>query len=238
MDDKMQTNTGITSLSHRSAASREKSGAGGPRASRGASSVSGKGAIRTGSPLVVASSFQAFLAEEQAALRNADRRGSAATVPVASQGAAMHVLQKGETVWDLARERYGVDPATVLRCNNIADPAKLRAGQAIRLPVGKRCGDGNRQEKVVASWYGTQHHGKMMANGQRFDMHAATIAHRSMPIGTRVELENPRTGQKARAVVTDRGPFHKGRDIDLSYGLAKKLSLANKGIGVLKMRVL
>lgn len=238
MDDKMQTNTGITSLSHRSAASREKSGAGGPRASRGASSVSGKGAIRTGSPLVVASSFQAFLAEEQAALRNADRRGSAATVPVASQGAAMHVLQKGETVREPARERYRIDPVTLLRCNDITDPAKLRAGQALHLPAGTQCSEGRRQHEVVAGWYGSYHHGKMMANGQRFDMHAATIAHRSMPIGTRVELENPRTGQKASAVVTDRGPFHEDRDIDLSYGLAQRLSLVDQGVGVLKMREL
>jgi rare lipoprotein A len=51
-------------------------------------------------------------------------------------------------------------------------------------------------------------------------MHANTIAHKELPLGTRVELKNPRTGQTASAVVTDRGPFIEGRDIDLSYGLA------------------
>jgi len=53
-----------------------------------------------------------------------------------------------------------------------------------------------------------------------------------------VELENPKTGERAEAVVTDRGPFHRHRDVDLSHGLAKRLSVARKGIGKLKMRVL
>jgi len=93
-------------------------------------------------------------------------------------------------------------------------------------------------EEVVAGWYGRFHQGKLMANGERFDMNKATIAHRDMPIGSKVELENPETGQKVRAVVTDRGPYHQGRDVDLSYGLAKRLSIAEQGVGKLKMRPL
>ncbi|MBP7518512.1 MAG: septal ring lytic transglycosylase RlpA family lipoprotein, partial [Desulfobulbus sp.] len=62
--------------------------------------------------------------------------------------------------------------------------------------------------------------------------------HRDMPLGTRVELENPETGEKARATVTDRGPYVEGRDVDLSYRLARKLSLSRQGVANLKMRVL
>ncbi len=80
----------------------------------------------------------------------------------------------------------------------------------------------------MAGWYGEYHHGRLMANGERFDMHGATIAHRDMPMGTRVELENPQTGQRVEAVVTDRGPYHRGRDVDLSYGLAERLSLTSR----------
>ena len=69
-------------------------------------------------------------------------------------------------------------------------------------------------------------------------MYANTIAHKDLPLGTRVELENPLTGKSVRAVVTDRGPYIDGRDVDLSYGLARMLSLVDKGVGRLKMRVL
>ena len=69
-------------------------------------------------------------------------------------------------------------------------------------------------------------------------MYGNTIAHKEIPLGTRVELQNTETGEKVRAVVTDRGPYVEGRDVDLSYGLAKKLSLVNQGVGKLVMRIL
>jgi rare lipoprotein A len=53
-----------------------------------------------------------------------------------------------------------------------------------------------------------------------------------------MELENPDTGQKAKAVVTDRGPFIEGRDLDISYGLAQKLSLVKDGVAPLVMRIM
>ena len=77
-----------------------------------------------------------------------------------------------------------------------------------------------------------------MANGEPFNMHAATIAHKELPLGTKVELKNPQTGQKVLAVVTDRGPYIEGRDVDLSYGLARRLNMVDKGVGKLVMRVL
>jgi rare lipoprotein A len=150
----------------------------------------------------------------------------------------VHILRKGETIWGLAREKYKVDPAEILRCNKIDNPNKLRVGQQIRIPTETQGGLTGASEKVVAGWYGEYHQGRLMANGEPFDMHGATIAHRNIPIGAEVELENPKTGEKARAVVTDRGPYHRGRDVDLSYGLAQRLSIAKQGVGNLKMRVL
>ena len=92
--------------------------------------------------------------------------------------------------------------------------------------------------KVVASWYGQYHHGRAMANGEPFNMYASTIAHKDLPLGAKVRLENPETGERVIATVTDRGPFIKGRDIDLSYGVAKRLSLAKEGVGNLLMTIL
>ena len=77
-----------------------------------------------------------------------------------------------------------------------------------------------------------------MANGDVFNMYANTIAHRKLPFGTKVELENPETGVKEIAFVTDRGTYIEGRDVDISFGLAKKLSLVKKGVGQLNMRIL
>ena len=96
----------------------------------------------------------------------------------------------------------------------------------------------NKDETVVARWYGKQHQGKTMANGKPFNMYASTIAHKDIPLGTKVLLENPATGQKATATVTDRGPYVSGRDIDVSYGLAERLSLKDQGVGSLVMKVL
>jgi len=155
-----------------------------------------------------------------------------------NKGETVHTLQKGETIWELAREQYQVDPQDILRLNKIANPNALQVGQQLRIPAQEQSGVADASEEVVAGWYGQFHQGRLMANGKRFDMHAATIAHRDMPIGAKVELENPETGEKVRAVVTDRGPYHQGRDVDLSYGLAKRLSIAEQGVGKLKMRTL
>jgi rare lipoprotein A len=77
-----------------------------------------------------------------------------------------------------------------------------------------------------------------MANGRPFNMYAPTIAHKELPLGTKVELRNPRNGQRVVAVVTDRGPYIEGRDVDLSYGLAKKLDMVEQGVGKLMMRII
>jgi rare lipoprotein A (peptidoglycan hydrolase) len=88
---------------------------------------------------------------------------------------------------------------------------------------------------VVASWYGSQHHGKVMANGQPFNMYADTVAHRQLPLGTRLTLTNPQNGNTAQVQVTDRGPFIPGRDIDLSFEVARKLGVVKTGVAKLWM---
>jgi LysM repeat protein len=145
-----------------------------------------------------------------------------------------YVVRPGDTLWELAVEKFHVKVEDLVSDNRISDPRELQPGQElkVRLPSYPA------QEEVVASWYGQAFQGRPMANGTPYDMYAATIAHRELPLGTRVELENPDTGQKVVAVVTDRGPFVEGRDVDLSYGLARKLSLVEKGVDRLIMRVL
>mgnify|MGYP006385455835 CR=1 FL=1 len=146
-----------------------------------------------------------------------------------------HTLKAGETVWGLAVKVYKVNPQEILKLNNITDPRSLQIGQTLRIPEARKSVG---KEEVVASWYGSEYHGKTMANGDPFNMHAATIAHKELPFGTKVLLENPDTGQKVTATVTDRGPFIEGRDVDLSYKLAQRLSLDKQGVGNLTMEIL
>lgn len=145
-----------------------------------------------------------------------------------------YTIKENDTIWDLAVKRFHVNPEDIIRDNGIKDPRKIQPGQKlqIRLPSYPERTD------VVASWYGREYHGKPMANGQIYNMNAAIIAHKDLPLGTKVELENPLTNERVSAVVADRGPYVEGRDVDLSYGLAKRLSLVEKGVGPLVMRVL
>jgi rare lipoprotein A len=144
-----------------------------------------------------------------------------------------YTVKKGDTLWGLAVKRFHVNLEDIIRDNNIEDPNKIYPGQKliIRRPALPQL------QEVTASWYGEDYHGRPMANGEPYDMYAATIAHKHIPLGTRVELENPATGERVRAIVTDRGPFVAGRDVDLSYGLARRLSLVEKGIGRLLMKI-
>lgn len=161
--------------------------------------------------------------------------GSTDKIEAKDGGESTHTLKAGETVWGLATKVYHVKPEDILKLNNITDPRSLQIGRTLRIPKTQESID---KEEVVASWYGQYHHGRTMANGQPFDMYGPTIAHKDIPLGTKVLLENPETGEQAVATVTDRGPYVEGRDIDLSYKLAQRLSLEKQGVGSLIMQVL
>ncbi len=150
------------------------------------------------------------------------------------ENATEYTVQAGDTLWDLAVNRFHVNLEDLIKDNDIKDPDAIQIGQQLKI----RKGTDMIEDEVTASWYGKGFHGKAMANGRPFDMFANTIAHKELPLGTEVELNNPLTGESTKAVVTDRGPYIEGRDVDLSYGLARKLSLLEGGIGTLVMKIL
>jgi rare lipoprotein A len=82
----------------------------------------------------------------------------------------------------------------------------------------------------MASWYGRQFHGKKTASGETFDMNGMTAAHRSLPLNCYIRVTNNNNGKSVIVKVNDRGPFHGNRVIDLSYGAAKKIGIANAGL--------
>lgn len=91
-------------------------------------------------------------------------------------------------------------------------------------------------QRGVASWYGPGFHGRLTANGEKFDMHELTAAHKTLPFGTRVLVHNPRTGKEVVVRINDRGPFIKGRVIDLSKAAAKALGFNARGHDAVVLR--
>lgn len=80
-------------------------------------------------------------------------------------------------------------------------------------------------ERGLASWYGRKFHGQRTANGEVYDMHAMTAAHPTMPLPSYARVRNPANGREVIVRVNDRGPFHPGRIIDLSYTAALRLGV-------------
>jgi rare lipoprotein A len=81
------------------------------------------------------------------------------------------------------------------------------------------------QERGLASWYGRKFHGRPTASGEVYNMYAMSAAHPTMPLPSYARVRNPRNGREVIVRVNDRGPFHRGRIIDLSYTAALKLDL-------------
>ncbi len=97
--------------------------------------------------------------------------------------------------------------------------------------VGKYCGTSN------ASYYSNCFCGRRTANGEKYNPHAFTAAHRTLPFGTMVKVTSLCTGKSVVVRINDRGPHVRGRIIDLSYAAAKEISLVNMGIGKVKLEV-
>ncbi|HEX6209247.1 MAG TPA: septal ring lytic transglycosylase RlpA family protein [Methylomirabilota bacterium] len=89
-----------------------------------------------------------------------------------------------------------------------------------------------------ASWYGRMHHGRLTASGERFDMHALTAAHPTLPFGTRLRVVNLANDRVVEVRINDRGPNVSGRIIDLSYAAARALGAIDPGIVPVRLTVL
>ncbi len=93
-------------------------------------------------------------------------------------------------------------------------------------------------ETGKASWYGPPYHNRRGSNGEVYNMHAMTAAHRTLPLGSIVRVTNLKTGHTALVRITDRGPFIPGRVVDLSLAAARKLDVYQPGIAEVKVEVM
>jgi len=90
----------------------------------------------------------------------------------------------------------------------------------------------------IASWYGKDFHGKKTSNGEVYDMYAMTAAHKTLPLGVYVRVKNLANGRQTVVRVNDRGPFVKGRIIDLSYLAARELGVVGPGTAPVRIEAL
>lgn len=91
------------------------------------------------------------------------------------------------------------------------------------------------REKGVASWYGTKFHGRLTSSREPYDMYALSAAHKTLPLPSYVRVTNLKNGKSMILRVNDRGPFHDGRVIDLSYAAAHRLGIAATGTGLVEV---
>lgn len=91
---------------------------------------------------------------------------------------------------------------------------------------------------VNTSFYAHDFHGKVTANGETFDMYGMTAAHRTLPFDTRIKVTNPSNNKSVILRINDRGPFIEGRDLDISYGAAKRIGLINHGVKELLVEII
>jgi rare lipoprotein A len=89
-----------------------------------------------------------------------------------------------------------------------------------------------------ASWYGADFNGKKTANGERFNCESLTAAHPNLPFGSWVRIVNPRNGKFEVVRINDRGPYQEGREIDVSYRVARKIGLINSGVSQVRLELM
>lgn len=92
------------------------------------------------------------------------------------------------------------------------------------------------KQRGVASWYGKRFHGQKTASGETYDMYAMTAAHPTLPIPSYARVTHVKSGRQVVVRVNDRGPFHGGRVIDLSYAAAHRLGIIDSGSGEVEIQ--
>jgi rare lipoprotein A len=117
-------------------------------------------------------------------------------------------------------------PPTPKEESDLAEPVLPAGAKPLETQIG------------LASWYGPPYHNRRGSNGEIYNMHAMTAAHRTFPLGSIVRVTNVKTGNAALVRITDRGPFIPGRIVDLSLAAARKVDLVQPGVAEVKVELM
>ncbi len=128
-----------------------------------------------------------------------------------------------------AERRATPDPMQVPDARPVLEPIPLGGPNKPYAVLGETYTplppDAPLREEGLASWYGRKFHGRRTANGEVYDMHAMTAAHRTLPLPSFARVTNPANGRSVVVRINDRGPFIQGRIVDLSYAAARRLGV-------------
>ena len=138
----------------------------------------------------------------------------------------IRATQKAEKVAKTVRQKAQVSEKAEGSQDLVKDKVSLKK-TAKGEPVIEQTGE--------ASSYGQEFQGKTTAAGEKFDKNDLTAAHPTLPLGTKAKVTNLKTGKSVDVRINDRGPYVKGRDIDVSQGAAKKLDMTKSGIAPVKI---
>jgi peptidoglycan lytic transglycosylase len=125
-----------------------------------------------------------------------------------------------------AVKEHGATKPTENAEADLAEPTLPEGAKAVATETG------------LASWYGPPYHNRRGSNGEVYNMHAMTAAHRTYPLGSVVRVTNVKTGATALVRITDRGPFIPGRVVDLSLAAAQKLDVYKPGVAEVKVQLM
>ena len=131
----------------------------------------------------------------------------------------------------------GLGLAVYLLCGAVSCATWDGSGASGQAGNAPGAGAGAGRAEGVASWYGAEFHGRATANGETYDMHGHTAAHRTLPFNTVVRVIHLRTGASTVVRINDRGPFVKDRIIDLSMGAARDLDMVRTGTAPVRLEV-
>lgn len=163
-------------------------------------------------------------------------RGEEAIAPIDAQ----HILPDSTKNWDqdalqvTNRLRRLVGGAGPLAMGNIVPRPQSQFPTTPSTAVQST----GQAQRGMASWYGPGFHGRRSASGERFNQNAMTAAHRTLPFGTQVRVTNLRTGASVVVRINDRGPFTRGRVIDLSRAAAGAIGMIGSGVAPVEVEIL
>lgn len=129
----------------------------------------------------------------------------------------------------LRRLMGGAEPITEVTGKPAPPPAPVAAAPTVNVV---------RSYMGHASWYGPGFHGRLTANGERYNQYAMTAAHKTLPFGTRIRVTNMYNGRSVIVRINDRGPYIRGREIDLSKGSAQEIGLISSGVANVRLEIL
>lgn len=133
--------------------------------------------------------------------------------------------------------RYPVPPAPASRSGGEATKTAKGTLPPATKPAPREPGLAPTIDELYgyASWYGEPYHGRRTASGETYNMNDMTAAHKTLPLGAKVDVKNLDNGKEVQVRINDRGPFVEGRVIDLSYAAAKAIEMIGPGVALVRL---